>query len=284
MSTSRQQAAPGVGREVAFAWLLGRLYLRGCVFDRMTMHRPVKRGQDGNHGYDEFVPIRVLLVSDHALLREGLMRILQDDPATEVVGAYTSVLEAATAAQNGCCDVVVAEARVSDGTAADVARHLQDVVSPARVIMLCVGDDEEDLSGAVAAGVKGVLDRGTDATGLVGCIRSVTLGQFSVSDRLAGRMAADLAVVRERGSRFPAQDTVLTERELEILDLVVAGLTNRGIAERLFLSESTIRAHIRSIMQKLNVENRVQAATFALRNNLASRPAPIPAFLGRPQN
>lgn len=248
------------------------------------MHRPVKRGQDGNRSYDDLVPIRVLLVSDHALLREGLMRILQDDPATEVVGAYTSILEATTAAQNGCCDVVVAEARVNDGTAADVARHLQDVVSPARVIMLCVGDDEEDLTGAVAAGVKGVLDRGTDATGLVGCIRSVTLGQFSVSDRLAGRMAADLAAVRERGSRLPAHDTVLTERELEILDLVVAGLTNRGIAERLFLSESTIRAHIRSIMQKLNVENRVQAATFALRNNLASRPAPIPVFLGRPQN
>jgi DNA-binding NarL/FixJ family response regulator len=244
----------------------------------------VRRRNGANGGDLESRPLRVLLVNDHALLREGLTRLLADSPATEVVGEVGSVREAVAVVRSVQPDVIIAEGELNDGGAADVARILRDTHPGVNVIMLCIGDDVSDLAAAIAAGIKGVLDKSADAAGLVGCMRSVTLGQFSISDRLAARMVAGLAAMSERTAHLQGHNGVLTERELEILDLIVAGLTNRAIAERLFLSESTIRAHIRSIMQKLNVENRVQAATFALRNNLASASALSPALVGSPQS
>jgi DNA-binding NarL/FixJ family response regulator len=240
--------------------------LRGELGGAAVEHR-----DSANGDYPQSEPIRVLLVSDHALLREGLARLLTDHPSTEIVGALASVREATEEAYNVRPDVVIAEARLSDGTAVDIARHLRDSLPKAHVIMLCVGDEDGDPLVAVAGGVKGVLDRGVDATGLVGCIKSVTLGQFSISERLAGRMAAEVAGVIGRAEEVQGQDGALTERESEVLELVVAGLTNKAIADRLFLSESTVRSHMRSIMQKLNVENRLQAATCALRNHLTPK-------------
>lgn len=205
-------------------------------------------------------PIRVLVVDDHALFREGLRRILAEVPDVEVVGAAAGGEEAVDQALRQRPDVVLMDVKMPgmDGVAA--TRAIREALPHTQVVMLTVSDRDEDLFGAIKAGARGYLLKNVREDELLEAIRRVSRGEAMLSPQLALRLLDEMAQPR----RAPEEEAALTEREVEILRLASQGLTNREIAERLHLSVHTVKTHIRHVLDKLHARNRAEATLKAL--------------------
>jgi two-component system, NarL family, response regulator LiaR len=226
--------------------------------------------------------IRVLIVDDHAVVRQGLRTFLelQDDPASlaiEVVGEAADGAQAVELARRLQPDVVLLDLvmPVMGGIEA-IPRIIED--SPrSRVIILTSFGEEDKLLPAIRAGAQGYLLKDIPPNELVQAVRSAYLGKVQLHPDIARTLMAAVAT-RESppaaptpSAHFaPAPPDELTERELEVLRLIAAGLNNRQIADRLVISEKTVKTHVSSILGKLRVEDRTQAAVYALRHGLAS--------------
>lgn len=213
--------------------------------------------------------IRVLVVDDHALLREGLVGLLCRDRQLSVEQA-ASYQEAVATARRFRPDVILVDAWLDNSTGTDFLAQLRTTVPEPKVVVLSVDASDQMLLRALRAGVRGLLDRSADAAQLVEGVLEVSRNETFISKRLVKRLISRVTSGEERDSRSDAGAASLTDREHRVLQLVAAGETNKAIAAALYLSEGTIRSHLRSIMRKLNVSNRVQAAAVALRSGLAS--------------
>lgn len=211
----------------------------------------------------------LLVVDDHALLRQGLVSLLRDDPRIGKVEEAASREEALERLQTFQPDVILLDAWDDDSAGGAFLEAIARILPEPKIIVLSVAGSEQALLRAMRAGVKGFLDRGADAAQLVDGVMEVSRGEIFVSKRLVHKLVAQFAALAasDDGDGRVALAT-LTEREGQILQRVALGETNKTIAESLYLSEGTVRAHLRSIMTKLNVTNRVQAVTLALRNGL----------------
>lgn len=208
--------------------------------------------------------MRVLIADDHALFRDGL-RSLLEARGVEVVGEAKNGREAIELARRHRPDIVLMDLTMPevDGLTATrlVATELPDV----RVVILTASDDEADLFEAVKSGAQGYLLKNLEADEFFQALASVMAGEPVLTPRLARRLLQELA------QRPAAQEqaAVLTDREREILELLVQGVTsNRELAERLFISENTVKYHLKKIMAKLHLENRAQVIAYALRTGL----------------
>jgi DNA-binding NarL/FixJ family response regulator len=168
-----------------------------------------------------------------------------------------------------------AEAAVSPLT-----REIYAELGDTPVVLLNLADDDERLLDALALGVRGIIDKNADGARLIESIREVLSGEITISKRLASRLVVEYVTANgerpRKGGRSQSRNGELSERELEVLSRLARGESNRRIAERMFISVHTVRAHVRSLMQKLHVQNRVQAATYALKHGLV-RPAETPS-------
>ncbi|GAB4170921.1 MAG: response regulator transcription factor [Rhodocyclaceae bacterium] len=210
--------------------------------------------------------IRVLLADDHPLFREGVLHSLAADPDFEVVAEASTGEQAVEAAQRLQPDVVLLDMSMPGlggvGAAARIAAALPGV----RIVMLTVAENRESLLAALKAGAHGYVLKGVSGSELVSIARRVAAGEAFVTPALAAEILLDF-------SRPAAADSFsrLTARETEVLELLSQGQTNRAIGDRLHLTEKTVKHHVTSILQKLQVRTRTEAAVLALRRGEARR-------------
>jgi len=215
-------------------------------------------------------PIRVLVVDDHALFRRGLEMVLIQEPDIEVVGEASDGEEAVGMVSTLTPDVVLMDIRMPKGSGLDACTAIKDLVPSARIVMLTMSDDEADLYEAIKAGASGYLLKEIPVYEVAEAIRAVYTGQSLISPAMAGKLLTEFAsMMRDTTEQPPAARAPrLTDRELEVLKLVARGLNNRDIAKELYISENTVKNHIRNILEKLQLHSRMEAVVYAVREKL----------------
>ncbi|MFQ5613941.1 MAG: response regulator [Anaerolineae bacterium] len=211
-------------------------------------------------------PIRILIADDHPLFREGVAHSLNNQDGLTVIGEASSGEEAFKLAAELLPDIVLLDITMPGEGGIATARRISATCPITRIIMLTVSEDEDDLMNALKAGACGYVLKGVSARQLVDAVRAVAAGEAYISPALANSILVEMT--REQ----PADPLdSLTKREREVLRLVGRGLTNREIAEQLVLAEKTIKHYMTSILQKLQVRSRVEAALLAQKRNLDDR-------------
>jgi two-component system NarL family response regulator len=216
--------------------------------------------------------IRVLIVDDHALYRRGLQTVLSTEDGIEVVGEAADGVEAADRAEAILPDVIVMDVGMPKRGGIDACRVIKQRVPSARILMLTSSDDEANLFEAVRAGANGYLLKDVPPEEVAAGIRSVFQGQSLLSPLMASKLLEEFKAISLKdvppaptpGLELPR----LTNRELEILRSVAKGKLNREIGSELFISENTVRNHIRNILDKLQMHSRMEAAMYAVRQRL----------------
>jgi DNA-binding NarL/FixJ family response regulator len=214
------------------------------------------------------VPVRVVLVDDHEMILAGLTAMLAGFPGrVRVVGQAGTGDEAARLVTALRPDVVLLDVRLGPESGLDLCRLITGRVPEARVVFLSVYDDEQYVFEALRAGAGGYLLKRVDGPELVRRLEEVAQGETVVDPTLAGRMAVTAARLT-RGEFWPGANRGLTQRESEVLSLLVGGLSNKAIAARLVISDDTVKTHLRGLYRKLEVRDRGGAVATALREGL----------------
>ena len=202
-------------------------------------------------------PIRILVVDDHPLLREGVCSTLESVQEFEVIGQGASFDEAVAMAQDLLPEIVLMDVSMPGG-GVNAARTIHEKHPQIKISMLTVCEDESDVMSALQAGAKGYILKGVGGKELIKTVRKVSTGESYITPSLA------TSILLQKQSQHADKQTgpldKLNPRETTILKAVGRGLTNRQIADELFLSEKTIKHYMTSILQKLEVRNRVEAA------------------------
>jgi two-component system NarL family response regulator len=209
-----------------------------------------------------------MVVDDHALFRRGLEMVLADEPDIELVGEASDGAEAVQRAQELMPDVVLMDVRMPKRSGIEATREIKDLLPHCKIVMLTISDDEADLYDAIKAGASGYLLKEIPIEEVADAIRSVWAGQSRISPSMASKLLNEFAQVSKQSERTRVPGPKLTERELEVLRLVAQGLANRDIAKQLFISENTVKNHIRNILEKLHLHSRMEAVLYAVRRNL----------------
>ncbi len=206
--------------------------------------------------------VRVLLVDDYELVRRGLQSILDRHPEITVVGEAGTVAEGVAEAARLRPDVVVMDLRLPDGSGVEACRQIRAENSDAQVLILTSHADEDALFAAVLAGAAGYVLKDVDPAGIQHGILTVGRGGSLLDPQMATRV---LERMRRGSAQHPADDafSVLSPQEDRILEMIGDGMTNRQIADRLSLSEKTVKNYVSELYAKLNVERRTQAASLA---------------------
>ncbi|MEU5550275.1 MULTISPECIES: response regulator transcription factor [unclassified Micromonospora] len=205
--------------------------------------------------------IRVFLLDDHEVVRRGLADLLQASGDIEVVGESGSAPEAARRIPALRPDVAILDARLPDGNGIDVCRDVRAVDSSIKGLILTSYEDDEALFAAIMAGASGYVLKQIRGTDLVDAVRRVAGGQSLLDPAITTRV---LDRIRS-GVEQPRELQSLTEQERRILEYVAEGLTNREIAGKMFLAEKTVKNYVSSVLAKLGLERRTQAAVLATR-------------------
>jgi two-component system, NarL family, response regulator LiaR len=207
-------------------------------------------------------PIRVLITDDHGVVRQGLRMFLSLDPDIEVVGEAANGQEAVAMARELKPDVVLMDLLMPVMDGIEATRVIRSELSEVEVLALTSVLEDVSVTGAVRAGAIGYLLKDTDAEELHRAIRGAAENRVQLAPEAAARLIREV--------RAPESPEELTERETEILKLLARGKANKQIATSLFVSEKTVKAHVSSILMKLGVQSRTQAALYAVRTGLVS--------------
>jgi DNA-binding NarL/FixJ family response regulator len=213
--------------------------------------------------------IRVLVVDDHALFRRGLDIVLAQEPDLQVVGEAGDGAEALELARELTPDIVLMDIRMPRSGGIDACSAIKEVVPSTKIIMLTISDDEADLYEAIKAGASGYLLKEISIDEVASAVRAVHGGQSLISPAMASKLLTEFASMIKRGDeREQVPAPRLTDRELEVLKLVARGMNNRDIAKMLFISENTVKNHVRNILEKLQLHSRMEAVVYAVREKL----------------
>lgn len=224
---------------------------------------------------DPEVTIRVLIVDDHAVVRQGLRTFLelQDDPSAlpiQVVGEAANGVEAVDLARRLQPDVVLLDLVMPEMDGIEATSRIIEDSPHSRVIILTSFGEEDRVFPAIRAGAQGYLLKDIAPQDLVQAVRAAYLGQVQLHPDIARTLMSAVASKEESPARQSAPPfEELTERELEVLRLIAEGLNNREIADKLVISDKTVKTHVSSILSKLHLGDRTQAAIYALRHGLA---------------
>jgi DNA-binding NarL/FixJ family response regulator len=213
-------------------------------------------------------PIRLLLVDDHTIVLEGLAAMLSPHGGSvTVVGSTTDAAEACRLAVEERPDVALIDLRMKPTTGLELCERLLRVAPATKVVFLTVYDDEQYLFESLRAGASGYLTKQITAPELLDHLARVLTGEIVVDPSLAGRVALTAARL-QRGEFWPGARLGLSQRESEVLELIVRGASNKEIASRLVLGEETVKTHVSAILRKLDVSDRAQAVGCALREGI----------------
>jgi DNA-binding NarL/FixJ family response regulator len=213
--------------------------------------------------------VSVLIVDDHALFRRGLQMVLEGESDIDVVGEASDGQEAVERAERTSPDVVLMDVRMPKRSGIEATRAIKDMLPSTKILMLTISDEEADLYEAIKAGASGYLLKEISIDEVANAVRAVQQGQSLISPSMASKLLTEFAaMVKRRDERSQVPGPRLTERELEVLKLVAKGMNNRDIGAELFISENTVKNHVRNILEKLHLHSRMEAVVYAVREKL----------------
>ncbi|MEX1162337.1 MAG: response regulator transcription factor [Nitriliruptor sp.] len=214
-------------------------------------------------------PIRTLIADDHELFRRGLRMVLDDEVDIDVIGEAGDGEAAVAMAREHAPDVVVMDVRMPVRSGIEAARSIKEELPGTKILVLTISDEEDDLYEAIKAGANGYLLKEISIDEIGHAVRSVNGGQSLISPSMASKLLDEFAAMikkDEEKEQVPAPR--LTPREMEVLQHVAQGMNNREIARTLFISENTVKNHVRNILEKLHLHSRMEAVVYAVREKL----------------
>ncbi len=211
--------------------------------------------------------INVMIVEDHSLMREGLSKILELEDNIEVVAAACDGIEAINIFKKTDVDVILLDINMPNMNGIETLRKLKDMDSSIKIIMLTIYDEREYLIETLNLGANGYMLKDSESASLIAAIINVYNGGTYVHPNLAGELFKEINKKRDRENNKEGLDS-LTRREYEVLCLIAEGLSNKEISDRLVISEKTVKNHVSSILRKLDLSDRTQAAIYAYKNNI----------------
>jgi DNA-binding NarL/FixJ family response regulator len=202
--------------------------------------------------------IRVLLVDDHVVVRMGLRSMIESEPDMTVVGEASNGLEAVEKYREARAELVLMDLRMPRMGGVETTAAIREQDPSARILVLTTYDGDENIYRALQAGALGYLLKDMPREEFVAAVHKVANGEYYIPQQVAARLA----------QRLPAQN--LSQREMEVLQLIVQGRSNKEIADKLGLSESTVKNHVNGLLAKLHVQDRTQAVTTALKRGIVT--------------
>ncbi len=215
--------------------------------------------------------IRVLLVDDQLLFRKGLRSLLEEEEDIEIAGEASDGLEAIDLVPTVKPEVILMDLNMPVCDGVDATREIKMEHPEVRIAILTISEDDDALFNAIKSGADGYLLKDLQPEELFDLVRGLQKGETAISPLMASKLLNEF---RRRPLQEPSQveSTGLTPRELEVLHLVTEGLSNAEISSRLYIVEGTVKNHLHNILEKLHLENRVQAAAYAIREGLIRPP------------
>ena len=213
--------------------------------------------------------VRVLVADDQALFRRGVIVVLSASDDIEVVGEASDGEEAVARAQELMPDVVLMDVRMPRQSGIEATRHIRRALPSTEVLMLTVSDEEEDLFESVKAGANGYVLKEVAIDEITETVRAIAQRQAVISPSMSTKLLAEFRSLARRASeRDEAAPPGLTAREMQVLQLMAQSKSNKDIASSLFISENTVKNHVRNILEKLHLHSRMEAVTYAWRKRL----------------
>jgi two-component system NarL family response regulator len=213
--------------------------------------------------------IRVLIADDQAVFRRGLLVVLSSEVDIDVVAEAEDGSEAVAKAEETTPDVVLMDVRMPRVNGIEATRQIRELMPSTRVLMLTVSDEEDDLYEAIKAGATGYLLKEISVEEVAHAIHAVMQGQSLISPSMASKLIHEFnALARRAAEKEQLPAPALTARELEVLKLVARGMSNKDVADQLFISENTVKNHVRNILEKLHLHSRMEAVMYAVRKHL----------------
>ncbi|MCF6461895.1 response regulator [Clostridium sp. Cult1] len=212
--------------------------------------------------------ISVMIADDHVLMREGLKQLLELEEDIDVIIQAGDGNDAVDKALEYNPNVILLDINMPKMNGIDVLRRLKDLGVKSNVIMLTIHEDKEYLFETMKIGADGYVLKDSDADSLIKAIRDVNHGKSYIQPSIASMLVEDLGQNDVEINKELAKIRLLTKREYEVLTLIAEGLNNKDIAEKLYISEKTVKNHVSSIFKKIEVNDRIQAAIFAFKNNI----------------
>lgn len=218
--------------------------------------------------------LKILLVDDHLIFRRGVASILTSTKATgqiELIGEASDGHEAIEQARKLKPDLVLMDIHMPRMDGIQAARQIKAELPGVKIVMLTVSDDDQDLFNAIKSGADGYLLKNLSSNELLEALKSIQAGEAAISSPLATRILKEMARPTTAASATrtsPKDKEILTDRELEVLNMASRGLTNKEIASALTIAENTVKNHMRNVLEKLHFQNRTQAVAYALREGL----------------
>jgi len=211
---------------------------------------------------------RFLLVDDHVLFRKGVAALLAGRQEIEVVGEAGDGLEAITVARETLPDVILMDIGMPNCNGLDATRRIKREMPHVKIVILTVSDDDQNLFEAIKSGAQGYLLKDLEPYQLYDLLESIERGEAPLSGAIAAKILKEFTQPNQDNAQDPEVIDELTAREISILQLVSEGKTNKEISSTLFISENTVKIHLRNILEKLHLKNRIQAAVYAVRQGL----------------
>ncbi len=212
--------------------------------------------------------VTILIADDHILFREGLHSIIGRWEDFEICGEASNGVEALKMAREMRPDIVLMDINMPVMDGIEATRYISHELPSIRVVMLTMSDEEEKLFKAIKSGAQGYVLKDTPSKRLHDELRKLSNGETPLSGLMATKLLEEFSRSSDQSKHASEEHAPLTEREKQVLELIVQGLSNTEIAEKIFLSENTVKKYLRDILEKLHLNNRVEAAVYAVRRGL----------------
>lgn len=220
------------------------------------------------------VPLRVLLVDDHHLFCQGVKALLSSRPNIDVVGCAGDGLEAIALARAAMPDVILMDIEMPRCNGLEATRQIKREFPHIIIVVLTVADDDDTIFEAIKCGAQGYLLKSLEAYQLFDMLEGLRQGSAPLSGSVAARILKEFSdLAPDPGEKLAVREE-LSEREREVLELIVAGKTNKEIADALVITENTVKTYLGNILAKLHLQNRIQAAVYAVSQGIVKTPYP----------